>query len=188
MGNHCRQLLNCEMQIAMKIKIFSILLPLIFSVGCTFSRITPTGNYQPSEIVTIITKSTPTYSNVTDTSFPTSISSSAEPNKQPTSPSENLAFTVVPTFLPEESLDLVSEFLLNNGNCQLPCIWGFIPSKTDVQSFKTFADKFGEIDKVGDKLIISSFYEYVGGISFFWWVGNIRNFINFDYFVFFGRI
>ncbi|MFQ5616553.1 MAG: hypothetical protein ACE5GO_08855 [Anaerolineales bacterium] len=65
--------------------------------------------------------------------------------------------TPLPTYSAAEAKAIISELLLNNGNCRFPCWWGFRPGETSVQSVRPFLERFDGVS------IITIFYEFVGG-------------------------
>jgi len=52
--------------------------------------------------------------------------------------------TPAPTMTADEEYTFVSEMLQNNGGCQLPCWWGFIPGETSWQTAQTFFTSRGK--------------------------------------------
>lgn len=109
-------------------------------------------NPNPKETIATPTKYlyTQTQSSIgEDTSLPIS-TATIEPldmqtiTRIPTSSQTRLAnSTQIPTLSPEENKVRIQELLISNGNCDLPCVWGFIPGGTSEYEIQTFFQKLG---------------------------------------------
>lgn len=60
-------------------------------------------------------------------------------------PTQSQTMTIVPALPPAEAEAKVLELLRNNGECRLPCFWGFVPNQDDGE-FLTFLMKIGNED------------------------------------------
>src|SRR5512143_2250254 len=57
--------------------------------------------------------------------------------------------TIIPTYSSEESQESILNLVKNNGGCTLPCLLGFTPGSSPLQSVKDFSSRYGnfEIEK-----------------------------------------
>lgn len=134
--------------------LFILGLSLIMS-GCT-SENNPTSIMLPSPTslpkLSLQTPNTPTptkTSLVTVTSTPATLFT---PTKMPT-------LTII------NARKLITSLSSDNGNCQFPCLWGFIPGESKIIDFKNFSYQFGNI-KSGSSYTDFTWFGDVGGISF----------------------
>jgi hypothetical protein len=54
--------------------------------------------------------------------------------------------TPLPTLPPESSKKYLLQLLSTNGNCELPCLWGIFPGRTEIGTLKQFESQFGDVD------------------------------------------
>lgn len=87
----------------------------------------------------------------TFTPFPTA-------TRQPPTP------TPQPTLTAEEMRALILELLKNNGGCRLPCLWGLVPGKTNIQTLDRFLAQFHDVETPEDYFRIQDFGD-IGGFS-----------------------
>ena len=112
-----------------------IIIIAILATGChsTIATITPiameTGSLTPSDIPTLMVQ--PTHAAVTGMSIPTNTLIIAPPTVTP-----------MPTLGVEDAKTLVSDLLIDNAGCYLPCFWGITPGKTTWQEAKRFLETF----------------------------------------------
>lgn len=70
---------------------------------------------------------------ITPTEVPT-ITPTEMPSRTPTK---------APTFTPKQSEELILAWVMDNGGCRLPCIWGFVPGETVTDARKSMLERFG---------------------------------------------
>ena len=122
-------------------RLFALLLVFALLAGCLPAPVSPT----PGETVTpAVTKSPPT---LTATSSPTKTLPPPTPiltlTPRPTSTyTTSPTWTPFPTLEPTEAAKLVLDLLSNNAGCELPCWWGFMPSKTPWKEAEQFLRSF----------------------------------------------
>jgi hypothetical protein len=116
--------------------LIEIMLLVIFSLaGCT-RTVSSTQILTPVTTQQLQTRTSTLQVSMTPTS--TTRPRTATPTIIPTA-------TTQPTLSVEEARTLLFELLQDNGGCQLPCLWGQTPGKTDTRSLDTFFAHFGEI-------------------------------------------
>lgn len=77
----------------------------------------------------------------------TSVSTKLPPSVAPSNTSTvmpSLIPSIQPTLSADDGKELVFGLLKNNGNCELPCMWGLIPNKTKLTELDKFMGNFGE--------------------------------------------
>lgn len=120
----------------MKKKILLIVLIIMASlVGCTGSQqvsITPL----PSDYSA---QASPTLTTIPTIATPTATST--------------LTLTTLPTLSPEQAQAVILDWLENNGDCRLPCIWRLEPGETTTEMRRDLLALFGQVQ--GDNFLIS---------------------------------
>ncbi len=75
-------------------------------------------------------------------------------------------FTPYPTLSVENAKDLLLDLTQQKGECQLPCLWGFVLGESDAEAASTFVDQFGIGDfRFGDIEIGAHNYDNGGGVG-----------------------
>jgi hypothetical protein len=64
--------------------------------------------------------------------------SSPQPTGSPT-----IMWTPIATYSPTQALEKLLEFFSNNGGCELPCLWGITPGKTNVAAMLSLLRPLG---------------------------------------------
>ena len=83
------------------------------------------------------------YSRTTPTRLSTATLTSTSHPTQLSSTTPTVVLTPLPTLLPEDAQELVLKLLETNGDCQLPCWWGWIiPGKTKWEDVNRFLQTF----------------------------------------------
>jgi hypothetical protein len=127
----------------MKFKLLVSIAFLVILIGCTFNpspTITPLPNTQTPTVVPAFTLT------------PAHIS-------EPTP-------AIISTFPIEEARIRLLELLSNNGNCRLPCLWGFTPGESNLEKLKNTLSQFGQIYSQQNFYSEFSWNNQTGGISF----------------------
>ncbi len=179
-----------------KILIFSTIIAYLIS-ACS-SQIQPT-------LPPTITPSPTGFTRPSDTpTFPIQPSEefTSTPTPSPTIPTYTSTTTLLPTptqlpvFSTTEAQDVLSQFVINNGGCQLPCVFGLTPGVSDISSSGSILRYFQEhenssenvkngvdistIGKVDNGGIFITFYKEQIGVSLdfgFQATGNIVAYI-----------
>ena len=73
--------------------------------------------------------------------------------------------TKLPILTAQEAEALIASLSQTNGNCQLPCLWGFTPSVSKIEDFRNFFSQFGQIDAIPFSSEFS-WFNNIGGITF----------------------
>lgn len=81
-------------------------------------------------------------------------------------PTNTLTITPRPTLSIEEAKTLILELVQKHENCQLPCLWGFVPGENDLEKAQAFVRQFGLGDfRIGDIELGAHDYGDVGGVG-----------------------
>jgi hypothetical protein len=132
-------------------------------ISCNRNWFSPTPNTDEESNATLVTHSPTNTASATTTSnlnlrptlktIPTITFTYA-----PTLPSPTM--TPPPTFAPEEVEKLVVELFNENGGCELPCWWGFVPGKTTWLKARNILERFAKFDpRINQDA--SEFYLYI---------------------------
>jgi hypothetical protein len=73
--------------------------------------------------------------------------------------------TDVPTLTVSQTRDYLFSALNDNGQCELPCIWGMIPGKTTPEALREILGKFEDIDTT-NLMLNKMIYDDAGGLQF----------------------
>lgn len=100
-----------------------------------------------------------------------------------------LSPTALPTLSPEQAQATILEWLKNNGDCRLPCIWGLEPEETTVEMRRNLVASFGLVQ--GENFVVSRRSEdkNPGGIGYAYKSDSSHHlFIHLDFYEEGGRI
>jgi hypothetical protein len=117
-----------------------------------------------------------------------SISPDLPPTVTPTwlpteTPTETLTFTPRPTLSIEEAKTLVLELVQEHENCQLPCLWGFTPGVSDLETAQAFVQQFGIGDFRADAIELGAHdYGDMGGIGISYLKNNVYIILSWSYY------
>ena len=125
---------------------------------------------------------------VTPSLFPTSFLATPTASRTPTllptmTPTNTPTFTPRPTLSVDEAETLILDLVQKHENCQLPCLWGFIPGKSEVETARVFVKQFGIGDfRIGDIELGAQDYGDVGGVGISYPKGDIDIIIDWSYY------
>ncbi|MCL4266473.1 MAG: hypothetical protein KJ069_24960 [Anaerolineae bacterium] len=138
-----------------------------FVVSCSTSVSTTPFSQSATPIVpatSVVSDLQPTYAPLTATILPTSTPTPITIS----TPLPQEAPTVLPTLSSDEAKTFVLELTQNNGDCLLPCFWGFMPGKTDWQTAEPLLATFAYQIHYGSS--DGTFSDTPDGDSFTAWV------------------
>lgn len=129
-------------EFAMKIKIFSLFfLSAMLVTSCNTQNATPVFiTSQPS--IAGATSTVPIQPELTTSSIPITVTFAAKTanpalEPSPTSTPIPAMLTDIPTLPAEDAQQRLLALLANNGNCQLPCLWGITPGESSYQDARS---------------------------------------------------
>ena len=167
------------MKIVIKILLFVIMLLLS---GCATPTETPslpvTDSPQPATATYVSPSPTSTFElkTPTPTATPTAI---LIPTKTPTATATS---TPHPTLSADDAKVLILKLVQQHEDCQLPCLLGFVPGKSDVEAARTFVEQFGIGDFwIGDIELGAHNYDGGGGVGIAYPEENILIIIHWSY-------
>lgn len=114
------------------------------------------------------TKSTPATVPTSAVSVAKTVQST--PTNTPTdAPAQSSMPTIAPTLSAEDARQRLLDLLADNGDCQFPCLWGFIPGQSSIETLENTLSQFGRIDRPQDFYSEFRWQDNVGGVSFGIW-------------------
>lgn len=72
--------------------------------------------------------------------------------------------TIIPTLSADETRGIALDWLKNNSNCRLPCLWGLTPSVTNSQERKVHLARFGRVEALGFRSGLADYEEKGQGV------------------------
>jgi hypothetical protein len=145
-----------------KRKRIKVLLVILFLVACS-----PPNNLKSTVI-----------SSVTEINLIGSTATGLIPTKTKTlstaTAEETTSITSQPTFSAEDARLILQTNLKNNGNCRLPCFWGFTPGDTRYEESVAFMERLGDIAVPNSIEVSNSSFEDANFTSISLWETDSR--------------
>lgn len=120
------------------------------------------------------------FSTATSTASNAQIFTTSTPSAQPTitdtlTPQLTKAPTAIPTLAFELAVESLQELSASNGDCDLPCLWGIIPGKSDYQDAQVVLEPLSGISES------STFTPMGGGLNIFDINGDVKYYTHIAY-------
>lgn len=163
--------------------IYLLMLVLLLESGCnTFNTAIPSqmtnANIQKSTPTRIDSKDNIIITLPIPTSPPAKITVVPEPTKKKVLPSP----TLLNTLTSDQEKELLKRFLLDNGDCRLPCLWGITPGITDIDTLDTILNLFNDVSIPSVFNVQRRLQEESGRVTFIMWKENTRVPITLSYY------
>lgn len=97
------------------------------------------------------------------------------PSPAPITPTPQTTLSV------EDARTFLYYLLEDNGNCELPCLWGITPREMD-DSINGFLEKFGDFDIPNTYYSERVSHEHSGGMIFVLWENMLKSYLYFSFY------